>query len=333
LQSLALRSDLAVVSRGRSTAFRLQCVFDLTTVRNIAILSIMSGRLEKDFGAGSSTALGSDQAPARRDLLLGAAVAGTAGALGRKSGPSASSRGVSRAGSADVLVVGAGLSGLAAGRSVLLLEARDRIGGRMVRRPVIEGGWVDLGGQWVGPTQTKILGLAAELGVRRFESYHDGLSVFYWHGVRSTFAGSFPPFRGQPPQVPRLALLDAEQALAKIDRLSALVPPEAPWLTPGARQFDGQTMQTWLEANTRTPFARFVLTQQALIGGSGHSSPAKSRCCTSCSRTGRRRRHRTRRLTCSTAQQARYPGSSRDGSATASCLTHPPPRSAWTAAA
>ncbi len=177
-------------------------------------------------------------------------------------------------------MVGAGLSGLAAaweiaktGRSVLVLEARDRIGGRMVRKPVLEGGWVDLGGQWVGPTQTRILDLAAELGVRRFESYHHGLSIFYWDGVRSTFAGSFPPFAGQPPQVPRSALLDAKQALAKIDRLSALVPPEAPWRTPGARRLDGQTLQTWLEANTRTPFARFVLTQQALIGGSGASEP------------------------------------------------------------
>jgi monoamine oxidase len=145
----------------------------------------------------------------------------------------------------------------------------------MVRRPVIEGGWVDLGGQWVGPTQDRILALAAELGVRRFESYRTGLSTFFWHGVHSTFDGSFPPFEGQPPRVPRAALLDGEQALAKIARLSELVPPDAPWLAPGALAFDSQTLQTWIEANTRTPFARFVLTQQALIGSSGAYEPGE----------------------------------------------------------
>ena len=140
----------------------------------------------------------------------------------------------------------------------------------------MENGWVDLGGQWVGPTQTRILALAAELGVRRFDSYHDGLSIFYWHGVRSTFDGSFPPFEGQPPAVPAVALLDAEQALAKIGKLSGLVPPQAPWLTPGATFLDTQTFQTWIEANTRTPFARFVLTQQSLIGGSGAFEPGQA---------------------------------------------------------
>ena len=222
--------------------------------------------------------------PGRRNFLAGAAGIGAAGAVhalrGSPSDSGAKARPYAR--TADVLVAGAGLSGLSAawqivkaGHSVIVLEARDRIGGRMVRRPVIEGGWIDLGGQWVGPTQTRILALAAELGVRRFDSYHTGLSTFYWHGVRSTFDGSYPPFEGQPPPVPKAALLDAEQAFAKLGELSKLVPPAAPWLTPGAGFLDGQTLQTWLQANTRTPFARFVLTQQALIGGSGAFEPGE----------------------------------------------------------
>ena len=225
----------------------------------------------------------------RRNFLAGVAVAGAAGAagpLGRASrafGAAApDSSGGRYARSADVLVVGAGLSGLCAAREIIkhglsavILEARDRTGGRMVRQRVIEGGWADLGGQWVGPTQHRIIALADELGVRRFESYHHGASIFYWHGRRSTFNGTFPPFTGQPPQIPRAALLDAEQALDKIDKLAALVPPQAPWRTPGARALDTQTLQTWLEANTRTPFARFVLTQQALIGGSGAFEPGE----------------------------------------------------------
>ena len=224
--------------------------------------------------------------PGRRDFLAGVAVAGAAGAAGTLSRPSGApppGSGGRYARTADVLVVGAGLSGLCAAREIvkhghtaLILEARDRTGGRMVRRQVIEGGWIDLGGQWVGPTQHKIIELADELGVKRFESYHHGASIFYWHGRRSTFDGTFPPFTGQPPQVPRAALLDAEQALAKIDKLSAPVPPQAPWRAPGAKALDSQTLQTWLEANTRTPFARFVLTQQALIGGSGAFEPGEA---------------------------------------------------------
>jgi len=233
-----------------------------------------------DTAAGVRPAAPLYQDPGRRNFLVGAAGVGAAGAArALRSSPSASGMAVPDppyARTADVLVVGAGLSGLCAawqvvkaGHSVIILEARDRIGGRMVRRPVIEGGWIDLGGQWVGCTQTCVLALAAELGVRRFASYHTGLSTFYWDGVRSTYSGSFPP------QIPPAAVLDAEQALAKIGKLSALVPPAAPWLTPGAGGLDSQTLRTWLLANTSTPFARFLLTQQALIGGSGSYEPGE----------------------------------------------------------
>ncbi len=80
--------------------------------------------------------------------------------------------------SAEVLVVGAGLAGLTAaralvvaGRSVLVLEARDRVGGRVVSRDISDGKIVEMGGQWAGPTQDRLLGLAAELGVATFPTY------------------------------------------------------------------------------------------------------------------------------------------------------------------
>lgn len=98
---------------------------------------------------------------------------------------------------ADVLIVGAGISGLAAaralakaGQSVLVLEARDRVGGRMVRRSVIEDGWVDLGGQWTGPTQLAILALADDLGIQRFPQYQDGHTVLVYGGRRGPAARS-----------------------------------------------------------------------------------------------------------------------------------------------
>ena len=192
---------------------------------------------------------------------------------------------------------------------------------------------IDLGGQWVGPTQTRILDLATELGVRRFDSYHTGLSTFYWHGVRSTFDGSYPPFEGQPPPVPKVALLDAEQAFAKLVKLSQLVPPAAPWLTPGAGFLDGQTLQTWLQANTRTPFARFVLTQQALIGGSGAFEPGEVSLLHTLFtyRQAPQSENPETDLFFGAARQ--IPGLSRPGSANPSCSARRSPRSAPAAAA
>ena len=65
----------------------------------------------------------------------------------------------------DVIVVGAGFAGLTAarnlirsGKKVVLLEARDRVGGR-VKGTTLAGHKVDAGGMWVGPTQTKVLEL------------------------------------------------------------------------------------------------------------------------------------------------------------------------------
>ena len=97
----------------------------------------------------------------------------------------------------DVVVVGAGLSGLMAarklkreGKSVLILEARSRIGGRMWLKKTIEGGVLDIGGQWVGPTQTAFLDLLEELKIQKFDSYEEGDSIMSWNGARLNFDGN-----------------------------------------------------------------------------------------------------------------------------------------------
>ena len=81
----------------------------------------------------------------------------------------------------DVAVVGAGLAGLAAARDLLaaglsglVLEARDRVGGRILNHTLESGAVVEVGGQWVGPTQDRILVLAEELGVGLFPTYVEG---------------------------------------------------------------------------------------------------------------------------------------------------------------
>ena len=73
---------------------------------------------------------------------------------------------------ADVVVVGAGLAGLAAARALsaaggapIVLEARDRVGGRTLTQTTPEGATLDLGAHWVGPTQRRMLALGEALGV------------------------------------------------------------------------------------------------------------------------------------------------------------------------
>ena len=84
----------------------------------------------------------------------------------------------------DVIVVGAGLSGLVcarrlreAGKSVVVLEARDRIGGRMHSIP-FAGTTIDLGAQWMSVGQPRVAALAAELGIASVPQQRDGTPLF-----------------------------------------------------------------------------------------------------------------------------------------------------------
>ena len=95
----------------------------------------------------------------------------------------------------DVVVVGAGLAGLtaardleAAGRSIVVLEARDRVGGRLLNHTFADGTVVELGGQWIGPTQHRVRALADELGLALFASYDDGESILELNGRQLRFA-------------------------------------------------------------------------------------------------------------------------------------------------
>src|SRR4051812_7923389 len=127
---------------------------------------------------------------------------------------------------ADVVVVGAGLAGLvaaravkAAGASVVVVEARDRVGGRTLNHDIGDGKVVEVGGQWVGPTQHRMLALAREVGVETFPTYDEGENVIEWRRKlrRDTRAipplhpaghphprpAQFPPARRPPPRPPR----------------------------------------------------------------------------------------------------------------------------------
>jgi monoamine oxidase len=149
----------------------------------------------------------------------------------------------------DVAVVGGGISGLvaarrvaAAGRSVLLVEARHRVGGRVQNHHLHAGGVVERGGAFVGPTQNHILRLARELGVRTFEEYNQGNSVYVSSTTgRQEYQGTVPP---DPTILPDAAVL-----LTRIDNMAAEIPVDAPWTHPSAAEWDSQTLGEWIRRN------------------------------------------------------------------------------------
>ena len=156
----------------------------------------------------------------------------------------------------DVVVVGAGLAGLVAaralrraGRSVALLEARDRVGGRVLNQEIGDGKVVEVGGQWAGPTQTHVLALAGELGIETFPTHTRGENLIEW---RSRLIR----YRGAIPRINAAVLLDVGQAQTRIDRMARRVPLDAPWLAPKADDWDGQTFESWLRRNVATAGAR-----------------------------------------------------------------------------
>lgn len=147
--------------------------------------------------------------------------------------------------SVDVVVVGAGLAGLVAarnltraGRTVRVVEARDRVGGRVLNHVLDDGQTVESGGQFVGPTQNHILRLAASVGVQTFPSYADGKTV-YVRGTRSKrFDGEIPP--------DLTALPDLAMQLARISRATKRISLGAPWTGPRAAALDAVSFDSWL---------------------------------------------------------------------------------------
>lgn len=175
-------------------------------------------------------------------------------------------------------IVGAGLAGLvaarrlaAAGKRPLVIEARDRVGGRLLNEPLGDGKVVEVGGQWIGPTQRRIAALAAELDVATFPTHDEGRHLLEIGGRRTTYSGHLTDFslallRDLGRAISPPALADFEQARARLDRMARAVPLDSPWEAPKARLWDGQTFATWVRRNTRFAAARtlFELATEAV---------------------------------------------------------------------
>lgn len=160
----------------------------------------------------------------------------------------------------DVVVVGAGISGLVAARELrrrgldaLVLEAQSRVGGRTLNHPLGDGKVVELGGQWTGPGQDEIVALASELGIDTFPTYDTGRKLLDFRGRRRRYVGALPA-RGP------VSTADLGLAMLRLERMARTVPPEAPWNAPDAMRWDAQTFASWIRTHARTRFARAMLT-------------------------------------------------------------------------
>lgn len=159
---------------------------------------------------------------------------------------------------ADVVVVGAGFAGLTAarrlrdaGKRVVLLEARDRVGGRSLNHVCADGSTVDIGAQWVGPGQDRLYALAREMGVTWYPTSTAGAFVFEVDGTRYRDIFTLPPE----------VLTDFLETQRRLDAMALEVDVDRPWACARAAEWDGQTVESWLtsELGARTPAARGAL--------------------------------------------------------------------------
>ncbi|MFE3170686.1 flavin monoamine oxidase family protein [Amycolatopsis sp. NPDC059090] len=158
----------------------------------------------------------------------------------------------------DVIVVGAGLSGLVAARrlsqagvtSLRVLEARDRVGGRTKVHQLGNGRLVEEGGQLVGPEYQRLIALGEELGVPSWPHNEHGKAVFERRGRVIAFSGSMP-WAADP-----LGSADFAQSLLRLDRLCKRCPGDDALGTPQAAKLDALTFESWVRRSTATATAR-----------------------------------------------------------------------------
>jgi monoamine oxidase len=168
----------------------------------------------------------------------------------------------------DVCIVGAGFAGLAAAyklkqasKSVAVLEARDRVGGKVFTKVLSDGTCINMGGTWLGEGHTRIHALAAEVGLETFRQYVAGDNVMIMNGKVGRYSGVVP-------KVNVLALVDVGVALKALNAMAGSVPPEAPWNAENAREWDATTVGAWIASrwhattDTAQKLLRLVFAEQ-----------------------------------------------------------------------
>ena len=168
----------------------------------------------------------------------------------------------------EVVIIGAGLAGLTAARdlqragceSFVVLEARDRVGGRTLNHDLGKGYFSEAGGQWIGPGQTAVADLIRELGVGTFPSYWQGKSTMLAGSARAVVdtGGGF----GTDPKIAH-----------ELEEMARSVPSGAPWKSPRAAEFDALTVGDWLAKKNIAPADQ--IGWSAGLGITGGTTPAR----------------------------------------------------------
>ncbi|PSR58819.1 MULTISPECIES: flavin monoamine oxidase family protein [Nocardia] len=174
----------------------------------------------------------------------------------------------------DCCVIGGGFAGLTAalrlkqaGRSVAVLEARDRLGGRTFTEVRGNGCWIDRGGAWLGPGQDRVRALMNEFGVRSYRQYTDGQALMVVDGKQYRYTGTIP-WTMSP-----WASINLGAGFASLAYLCKSIPLYAPWDAKNAEKWDRITLAQWLNRTVRSKAAHDLL--ETAIAGSYTSAASE----------------------------------------------------------
>ena len=165
----------------------------------------------------------------------------------------------------DVIIVGAGLSGLSAvyklnqrcpEMKILILEANDRIGGRteaiVVDIPLKSGenDTLDMGAHWISSQQKDIMELANDFGIEYYPQNVNGTKVMQVGAdyVR-TYNSSIPNHGSYFNPITWICLLQNLILVNKLERMVESINILNPYLSENAEIYDSQTLDSWLREN------------------------------------------------------------------------------------
>ena len=156
----------------------------------------------------------------------------------------------------ETIIIGAGFAGIAAAKklhkankSFIILEARDRIGGRTLTQSLDCGATIDLGAQWIGPDQHLIWEWVKSTNTPTYECYDTGKNILSINQKTSQYKGTIP-------NVDPLSLIGLGLAINKFNKLSQEIPLETPWTHANAKKWDGMTVATWMDKQRLTSKAK-----------------------------------------------------------------------------